>query len=809
MPVPRRVVSVRGIVQGVGFRPFVHELANRFGLGGFVRNQSGQVLIEIEGDNAALDAFVAELVRRPPPLARIDEVTSVWRAASGQRTFSIEPSENNGGDEASADAVFIAPDIATCDQCLDELFDPADRRFRYPFLNCTNCGPRFTIIVAAPYDRERTTMAGFVMCPACRREYEDPANRRFHAQPIACPKCGPRLLALDSCGEPITTDDPIAYAAAAFAKGMIGAVKGLGGYHLACDATNALAVATLRGRKHRDAKPFALMVAHVGAVRKFCDLSAEEETLLTSPARPIVLLRRIPGTAVAADVAPRNPLLGIMLPYSPLHHLLLESLNGIPLVMTSGNERDEPIIHDDAQAVRRLLGTADFFIVHDRPIHIRSDDSVTRIVANAELPLRRSRGRAPQPIILPVACSRPTLALGGQLKATFALGRGRHAFLSHHLGDLDQYPAYAAYVEAIGHYQELFAIEPEVFVHDLHPDYRSTRHALEQCRNHKHPGLSAQTGRENGTDCDAGEPRLVAVQHHHAHLASCLAEHGLNEPAIGVIFDGSGFGSDGAIWGGEFLVGDYHGYRRAAHLRYVLMPGGEKAIREPWRMAVSYLTDAAVDGLPLGAAVPQQAIAVVRQMLAQRFNTQPTSSVGRLFDGVAALAGVRQQVDYEGEAAMELEWLATDVSPDGSYPFDLAQSASETHVPWQIDVRPLIAATAADVRRGISSGLIARRFHSTLVEIISRTCGRLRDQTGLDVVALSGGVFMNGLLLSETVLRLTREGFRVFHQQRVPPNDGGLSLGQLTIAAALQKCENAGAVVPEDDFPNRPGLRTV
>ncbi len=764
---PRRLVFVRGIVQGVGFRPFVHDLARQFSLGGCVRNQSGQVLIEIEGDNAALDSFVNELVTRPPPLAQIDEVTWVSQVATGERSFSIEPSE-----ETVADAVFIPPDMATCDECLAELFDPADRRFHYPLLNCTNCGPRFTIIVAAPYDRERTSMAGFLMCRDCRREYEDPADRRFHAQPIACPKCGPQLAVLDAHGEPIRTVDPIAYAATAIKGGLIGAVKGLGGFHLACDATNDAAVALLRERKHRDAKPFAVMVANVAAAQEFCVVSPEEVALLTSPARPIVLLRRGTGGAVAAAVAPRNPCLGIMLPYSPLHHLLLDALDGIPLVMTSGNERDEPIVYHDGTALNQLHGKADFFIAHNRPIHTRCDDTVTRIVVGLELPLRRSRGRAPEPIPLPVTCSRPTLALGGQLKSTFALGRGRHAFLSQHLGDLDQFEAYQAYVHAIRHFQQLFAIEPEVIVHDLHPDYQSTRHALDPSRH--------------------GRSQLLAVQHHHAHLASCLAEHGLNEPAIGVIFDGSGFGSDGAVWGGEFLVGDFHSFRRAAHLRYVLLPGGEQAIREPWRMALSYLTDAGVDCPAFGGDVPQQAITAVQRMISQRFNTQPTSSVGRLFDAVAALVGVRRRVDYEGQAAMELEWLAAEVSPDGTYPFDLIPPVNAAHsTPWQIDIRPLIVAIAAEARRGIFSGLIARRFHSTLVEIISHVLGQTRKQTGLDVVALSGGVFMNTLLLSEIILRLSGEGFRVYRHQRVPPNDGGLSLGQLAIAAAAQNCETA------------------
>ncbi len=781
---PRRVVYVRGIVQGVGFRPFVHELARRFDLGGSVRNQSGRVLIEIEGDVAALDGFVNELMTRPPPLAQIDEVTWASQAELSERTFSIELSE-----ESAADAIFISPDIATCDECLAELFDPKDRRFRYPLLNCTNCGPRFTIIVAAPYDRERTSMAGFLMCDDCRREYEDPADRRFHAQPIACPKCGPQLTVLNQHGEPIRAAAPITFAAAAIKDGMIGAVKGLGGFHLACDARNEPAVALLRVRKHRDAKSFAVMVANLAAAQKLCEVSPEEAALLTSPARPIVLLRRKTDAAVADAVAPRNPCLGIMLPYSPLHHVLLDALDGMPLVMTSGNVRDEPIAYQDETALNQLRGKADFFVVHNRPIHTRCDDTVTRIVAGLELPLRRSRGRAPEPIALPVTCSRPTLALGGQLKVTFALGRGRHAFLSQHLGDLDQFATYQAYADAIQHFQQLFAIEPEVIVHDMHPDYQSTRYAIDRSHARQSVGRARQAHA-------LASVATLAVQHHHAHLASCLAEHGLNEPAIGVIFDGSGFGSDGAVWGGEFLVGDFRGFRRAAHLRYVPLPGGDLAIREPWRMAVSYLSDAGVDCSVFARDLPQRFVTAVKRMISRRFNTQPTSSIGRLFDGVAALSGVRHRVEYEGQAAMELEWLAAEVSADGTYPFDLVAPEDAAHsTPWQIDLRPLIVAVAADVNRGVGPATIARRFHSTLVDVISHVCDQTRKQTGLNVVALSGGVFMNALLLSETIQRLSDDGFRVYRHQRVPPNDGGLSLGQLAIAAAAQNGEDANVAL--------------
>ncbi|HXG12859.1 MAG TPA: carbamoyltransferase HypF [Gemmataceae bacterium] len=781
----RRMIAVSGIVQGVGFRPFVHALACRLGLRGFVRNQTGGVLIEVEGDLASLDRFLTELTAKPPPLAHIDRVAWLPCGPRGDDGFQIEPSaaEPTG-------VIFISPDVATCAACLAELFDPADRRYRYPFLNCTNCGPRLTIIRATPYDRERTTMAGFALCPACRAEYDNPADRRFHAQPIACPACGPRLAVCDARGQPLAVADPLAQAVAALREGQIVAVKGLGGYHLACDARREAAVRELRRRKHRDEKPFAVMVADLAAARQWCDISPPEEDLLLSPRRPIVLLRRRPGTDLAESVAPGNPYLGIMLPYTPLHHLLLHDLGGVPLVMTSGNRSDEPIAYEDADALDRLAGIADLFLTHDRPIHLRCDDSVTRIVAGAELPLRRSRGHAPQPLPLPIACPVPTLALGGQLKATFALGLGRHAFLSHHLGDLDHYAAYRAYVEGIDHYQQLFAVRPALFVHDLHPDYASTRHAIT---------LASREGPERRSLTLPA--RLLAVQHHHAHMASCMAEHGLDEPVIGVAFDGTGYGTDGAVWGGEFLIGDYRHYRRAAHFRYVAMPGGEQAIREPWRMAAAYLLDAGLPPfVPRGGRgvggegdVSVQARSIIPKMIERRLNTPLTSSAGRLFDGVAALAGVRQRVSYEGQAAMELEWLAAQADPDGAYPFDLLQ---EENGPFQIDPRPLIAAAAADVRRGVSAALIARRFHSTLVEIIARVCERLREATGLGAVVLSGGVFMNALLLGETVARLTEGGFRVYRHRRVPPNDGGLCLGQLAIAVASGRREPAGGERP-------------
>jgi hydrogenase maturation protein HypF len=751
-------VTVRGVVQGVGFRPFVHRLATRLKLTGFVRNQSGMVQIEAEGQPHLLDKLIEELVCHPPPLARIDEARWEFADLRGDREFRIEPSQTD------TSAIFISPDVATCEACLVELFNPADRRWRHPFLNCTNCGPRLTIIAAAPYDRPNTTMAAFPMCPACRAEYGDPGNRRFHAQPTACPECGPRLETYDAHGERIATSDPLASFVEAMNAGQIGALKGLGGYHLACDARNGTVVAELRRRKHRDEKPLAVMARDVAAAQEFCEVTAREREILESPRRPIVLLRKKSGCPIAEEVAPRNPHLGVMLPYTPLHHLLLHDLNGAPLVMTSGNRADEPIAYEDGDALDRLHNIADVFLVHNRPIHVRCDDSVTRVADAEEMPVRRSRGYAPEPVLLPLACRRPALAVGGQLKCTFALGREHHAFLSHHVGDLDHLAALQAFERDLRLYEQLFAVRPELIVCDLHPDYASTRYA------------AARADRER--------LELLTVQHHHAHLASCLAEHGLQTPAIGVTLDGTGYGTDGAVWGGEFLVGDYRQFRRAAHLRYVGMPGGEQAIREPWRMALAHLNDAQAECETLTQRPAAVEVRIIRAMLQRRINSPLTSSAGRLFDAVAALAGLRDRVSYEGQAAMELEWLANEAPPSGAYPFEIVEENADDAPTWIVDTRPLIRAVADEANRGTQKQIIARRFHTTMVEVIVAVCGKIRETTGLDAVALSGGVFLNVLLTCEVAARLASENFRVCRHRLVPPGDGGLSLGQLAIAAA-------------------------
>jgi hydrogenase maturation protein HypF len=751
----RRTITVSGTVQGVGYRPFVYGLAARMGLAGFVRNRACGVEIEAEGPADALDAFVAALARQAPPLARIDQIHSAALPPRGASRFRI-----NASGAPSEAVVFMPPDVATCEECLRELFDPADRRYRYPFLNCSDCGPRLTLVNGTPYDRERTAMAAFPMCDTCRNEYEDPTNRRFHAEPLACAACGPRLVFRDPTGREAGDGNPLASAIAALHSGWIVAVKGLGGYHLACNAMSEAAVARLRRRKHRDEKPFAVMVADLAAAERLCPITPHERALLESPRRPIVILRRRIETAVADAVAPRNPFLGVMLAYSPLHHLLLHDFAGA-LVMTSGNRSDEPMAHDDADVFARLGGIADFFLGHDRAIEIRCDDSVTRSVGGAELLLRRSRGYTPEPIALPVPCARPILATGGQWKAVFALGTGHYAIASHHLGDLDDYGTYAAYADAIERYERLFSVRPEVIVHDLHPDYASTRYALER---------AARDGLER-----------IGVQHHHAHVVSCLAENGVVGPAIGVAFDGTGYGADGTIWGGEFLLVDGTRMRRAAHLRRVPLPGGERAIREPWRAALAQLADASESFELLASFASPAEIALVARMLERRVNAPMASSAGRLFDAVAAIAGVRGRVSYEGQAAIELEWLASATTAEGAYPFAISSDGPESLL--EIDTRPLVRAVVRDVGRGAPAADVARRFHAAIVDMVVETCRRLRAQSDLATVALTGGVFMNAHLAAVVPERLEREGFRVHRHRRVPPNDGGLCLGQLAVAA--------------------------
>jgi hydrogenase maturation protein HypF len=776
----RTAVRVEGIVQGVGFRPFVYSLATGLGLGGLVGNDPDGVFAEVEGDSSAVGRFLVLLEQQAPPLARIERVTTRDLRPTGSAEFIIAVSQPAGpAGPAAAGRVrrtLIAADTATCADCVAELADPADRRFGYAFINCTNCGPRFTIVRDVPYDRAQTTMSGFEMCAACAAEYHDPSDRRFHAQPACCPACGPRLSLADAAGEPLAAALPgpaparastgvIAAAAALLRAGHVLAVKGLGGYHLAADAGSEVAVAALRGRKHREDKPFAVMVGDLAAARQLCDIDDTAAAVLTSPRRPIVLLPRRAGAAaaLAGSVAPGNRQLGVMLPYTPLHHLLLGEL-ATPIVLTSGNVSDEPIAYIDTDARQRLGGIADAFLTHDRPIHIRTDDSVVRAAGGRESVLRRSRGYAPEPLPLPVRFTRPVLACGAELKSTFCLGIRGHAFVSHHIGDLENAETLRSFTEGIEHFRRLFDIVPEVVAHDLHPDYLSTKYAL------------ALDGAE-----------LLAVQHHHAHIASCLADNGETGPVIGVAFDGTGYGTDATIWGGEFLVADLAGFERAGHFEPVPMPGGAAAVRQPWRMAASYLAAAYPGGPPAGLAVMTRQARrwpAVLAMASRGINSPVTSSAGRLFDAVAAVLGVRDEVSYEGQAAIELEQLA-DVTEAGAY-----RAAISGGTPLRIAGADLVRAAADDLAAGTGPPVIAARFHNGVAAVIEQACVALRDQHGLSLVALSGGVFQNLLLTDRVVTRLTGRGFRVLVHHRVPCNDGGISLGQAAVAAA---CDHSAA----------------
>ena len=801
----RTAVRVEGVVQGVGFRPFVYTLATGLGLVGHVGNDLDGVFVEVEGPVAAVGEFLLLLERDAPPLARIERVTTRAIAPRRSASFAIAASEPagpagptspagpagpagpdgptgpdrpTGPGRAGRRRTLVSADTATCADCLRELADPADRRFGYPFINCTNCGPRFTIVRDVPYDRPLTTMAAFAMCEPCAAEYHDPADRRFHAQPTCCPACGPRLALRDPAGnalagDPLAPDplapEPVAAAAELLRQGRILAVKGLGGYHLAADAASEEAVALLRARKHREDKPFAVMAADLAAARRLAEVDTAAADLLTSPARPIVLLPRrpeaAPDAAVAAATAPGNRQLGIMLPYSPLHHLLLAAL-GRPMVLTSGNVSDEPIVYRDEEALERLGGIADAFLVHDRAIHIRTDDSVARTFRGRPMLIRRSRGYVPEPVVVASGFPRHVLACGAELKNTFCLARGRHVFVSHHIGDLENAETLRSFTEGIEHFRRLFDVEPQVVAHDLHPEYLSTKYALEL----------------DGVD-------LQPVQHHHAHIASCLADNGAAEggaaeggadgPVIGVAFDGTGYGTDGTIWGGEFLAADLATFERGGHLTPVPMPGGAAAIRQPWRMAAAYL-GADSDGLDV-VRRNQAHWPAIRSMARRGVNSPLTSSAGRLFDAAAAILGVRDAINYEGQAAVELEQLA-DPAEAGAYP-----AALEAGQPFQIRGADLLHGVIDDLTSGVPAPVIAARFHHGVAALIEAGCVAMRDRYGLRTVALSGGVFQNSLLLHATVARLEARGFRVLLHSRVPCNDGGISLGQAVVAAARDR----------------------
>ena len=749
-------LKVNGIVQGVGFRPFVFQLAEKYELKGEVANTSSGVSIHVEGRAEQVTSFEADLADQAPPLAYIVDISSQSGSFEYFSNFAIVKSQ--GESEMST---LISPDVSVCDDCLTELLDPDDRRFHYPFINCTNCGPRYTIIEDIPYDRPKTSMRHFKMCAACQAEYDDPTHRRFHAQPNACDDCGPHVALYDRFKNEINKQDPIDKAVELLKQGSILAIKGLGGYHLAADAVNGDAVMRLRRRKIREEKPFAIMSADLATIRRYADVFEEEEKLLTSMRRPIVLLRKKTPNLISDHVAPRNNYFGVMLPYTPLHYLLLKH-EFTALVMTSGNLSEEPIAIDNDDAFDRLADIADYFLIHDRAIYLRSDDSIVRHIAGAERFIRRSRGFVPIPVFLKNRVP-PILACGAELKNTICVTKQEQAFLSQHIGDLENIATYDFFQQTVDHLKRILAIQPEIIACDMHPDYLSTRYAQEQSM-----------------------VPTIQVQHHHAHIVSCMAEHKLEGAVIGMSFDGTGYGSDGALWGGEILITEAHAFKRAAHLAYVAMPGSTAAIKEPWRMAVGYLQDAyGADfsnlDLPLLQGIERQKLAIIHQMIGRKINSPPTSSLGRLFDGVAAICGIRSRVNFEGQAAMELEMLA-DESLESRYDYKWA-----TEDVLRIPTAPIIRGVVADVQNRVSIPHIAAKFHRTLICLFADVCNEIRKENGLNRVVLSGGCFQNAILLSGMIRVLEDYKFEVYRHAQVPTNDGGIALGQAVAAAAVSR----------------------
>ncbi len=742
-PPARRRLRVSGIVQGVGFRPFVYGLATSARLGGFVGNDTDGVFIEVEGDAAALDRFASDIDALAPPAARVQRVESEDVPATGDTSFSIVASHH-----ATTGTALVSPDLRTCDDCLAEMHDPGDRRNAYPFINCTNCGPRFTITERTPYDRPDTTMRPFPMCELCLAEYEDPADRRFHAQPNACPVCGPVVQSVPS------SVDPIGDSRRRVAAGEIVAVKGLGGFHLACDATSDHAVALLRERKGRVGKPFAVMVADLATAASIAMIDEAESRLLASRERPIVLVAKRSDSGLSNAVAPGNGHIGVMLPYTPLHDLLLAP--GDVWVMTSGNLAEEPIVTGNDEALDRLSGLADAYLLHNRDIYVPCDDSVVRILDGAEYPIRRSRGYAPFPVPLPFDVA-PILATGGELKATFCLAAGRDGFMSQHIGDMENLETLDAFSRSVDHFTELFRIEPEAIAADLHPGYLSTKWA------DRHP------------------LPVVKVQHHHAHIASVMAEHGINEQVIGFSFDGTGYGTDGAVWGGEILVADYEQFDRVGHLAPVPLAGGNAAVRQPARMALAHLQAAGIawsDDLAPVRHYTESERRTIATQIEREIHTVPTTSMGRLFDAAAALAGARQTVSYEAQAAIEFEALV-DHAEGSSYDFALTDTGDRI----VLDPGPVLTAIVDDLREAVATGVIAARFHTAVATMIVEAAERIRSRTGIATVGLSGGVFQNVTLTHAAAIALSEKGFSVLTHRLVPPNDGGLALGQAVIAA--------------------------
>ena len=788
----RLKLVVRGAVQGVGFRPFVFRLAAELGLAGWVNNSPQGVFIEIEGPRAALENFLLRLESEKPPRSSIQSLETSWLDLVDYTRFEIRESEA-GGDKTA----LVLPDIATCPDCRYEIFDPKNRRYRYPFTNCTNCGPRFSIIESLPYDRANTSMKTFTMCPQCQAEYDDPTNRRFHAQPNACPVCGPHLE-LWECGDTspllkrgqvraLQTTDALLAAAQAVREGKIVAVKGLGGFHLMADARNDKAVRLLRERKHREEKPFALMFPSLEAIKTVCEVSPSEERLLRSPESPIVLLEKIANrkSQIANAVAPGNPNLGVLLPYTPLHHLLLAEL-GFPVVATSGNLRDEPICTDEHEALERLGGIADLFLVHNRPIVRHVDDSIVRVMLDREMVLRRARGYAPLPISLKSKVQSPKskaiLAVGAHLKNAVALSVARQVFLSQHIGDLETEQANHAFRRVIADFEKLYEVTPQIVAADLHPDYLSTKYANEISRDALPCGPAGQ---------QPSPTKIVQVQHHIAHILSCTAENEITPPALCVSWDGTGYGLDGTIWGGEFFLVTDRKIKRIAHLRPFRLPGGDQAVKEPRRAALGLLYEIFGDPvfelkeLTPVAAFSKAELTTLKTMLAKKLNSPMTTSMGRLFDAVASLIGLRQIMRFEGQAAMEVEFALDGTKTDETYPLPIAGKSeignrkSEMILNWL----PMIEAILSDVKGGVSVGKISAKFHNALAEAIIAVA----KHAGQDRVVLSGGCFQNRFLTERTVQRLQAEGFRPYWHQRVPPNDGGIALGQ--VVAALRQTD--------------------
>ena len=752
--VARKAIDVAGIVQGVGFRPYVYRLANECGLTGLIANTPAGVSIEVQGEVEAVDRFLERLSKEIPPLAKITGIVPRDAELQQETAFRIKASSMRAAAKA-----LISPDVSVCEDCLREMMNPRDRRFRYPFINCTNCGPRFTIIHDIPYDRARTSMAKFKMCAACQAEYENPASRRFHAQTNACWDCGPQVALLGADGARMDVAEPIREVARLLQQGSVVAIKGLGGFHLACDAQNEAAVGKLRERKRRVEKPFAIMVRRVEDAARLCVADELSKKMMSSFERPIVLLPRRAEVSYVPGVAPGNRYWGVFLPYTPLHHLLFQSGKFEALVMTSGNLSEEPIAIDNEEAIRRLNRIADAFLVNDREIVRRCDDSLVRVAAGQPQKLRRSRGFVPVPVQLEKE-TQAVLAVGGELKKTVCVVRGSEAFFSQHVGDLENLESYRFFEEAVQHLQRILETEPKVIAHDLHPDYFSTKWAQEQ------------TGVE-----------LVGVQHHHAHVAACMAENHLDGKVIGIALDGTGYGTDGAIWGGEVLVADYEGFERAGHFEYVPLPGGAAAIHEPWRMAVSYLAkhygkEVEKLGLPFLAEIDSRKLNVVLQMMEREINSLRTSSCGRLFDAVAALVGLRGTVNFEAQAAIELEMAARDSGSEAAYPLDLNLRGAA----WEIGTKSLFEWLVRDIQKQASVAEISRKFHNGLALVLVEAAEKIREKTELNRVCLSGGCFLNALLLETMIAELKERSFEVFFHTEVPAGDGGISLGQAVIA---------------------------